>query len=328
MVNLIILSFIFFVALNSFYYYFRSEWPELYFGKNDIQYHLIQTSIGRIVTFRIIPILVISIITGGIYTKITGDIEISKQALLVGGILFAFSKHGKALIQILNNKGIVIMINKPIQILIHIFFLFLTSVLVYFASIFINYPIIQELLPNKTSIIENFWGSTSTIIIGFFLYKLYSSAINSSLDMNQFFRKRRDKLGSKELEYTKIIREYSHKYNASPSLVYATLLVEDLERPKLLRLLENVFYFIFRPKNGTYGIMQVSSKKPIEDIDSIKIAIEKYFKQTNYIDSTDYTNTSTSFNNIIKDYNSDPNFCQLVDLARNQILNDKPKNFN
>ena len=324
MFNLFILSFIFFVALNSFYYYFKSEWPELYFGKNDIQYHVVQGSIGRIVTFRIIPIFVISIITGGIFTKVTGNIEITKQALLVGGLFFAFFKHGKALIQIFYNNGIVIMINKTTQILSHIFFFFLSILFVYIASNFINYPIIQELLPNKASIIENFWGSTSTIILGFFLYKLYTFAINSSLNMNQFFRKRRDKLGSKELEYTKVINEYSHKYNASPSLVYATLLVEDLQRPKLLRLIEN----IFRSKKGTYGIMQVSSKKPIQDIDSIKIAIEKYFKETNYIDSIDYTNTSTSFYNIIKDYNPNPNYCQLVDLARNQILNDKPKNFN
>ena len=57
-------------------------------------------------------------------------------------------------------------------------------------------------------------------------------------------------------------------------IVYAIIIYEEFNRPKLIRTFENVsFYLTKRPH--TLGIMQVRTAKMINDLESIKCGIEK-----------------------------------------------------
>ena len=58
-------------------------------------------------------------------------------------------------------------------------------------------------------------------------------------------------------------------------LLYAIMIYEDYNRPKLYRLVENFLKTICPQKVMTIGIMQVKSKEYITDLESIDLAIEK-----------------------------------------------------
>ena len=58
-------------------------------------------------------------------------------------------------------------------------------------------------------------------------------------------------------------------------MLYAIMIYEDYNRPKLYRLVENFLKTICPQKVMTIGIMQVKSKEYITDLESIDLAIEK-----------------------------------------------------
>ena len=101
-----------------------------------------------------------------------------------------------------------------------------------------------------------------------------------------------------------LIENLSEKNNADPTLVKAICIAENIQRPSWIRRLENILGR-FKPE-ATYGIMQVTSKKPISDKESIKQAIEQFFKDSSHM----------NFNKKIKSverYNSDQKYIFFVE---------------
>lgn len=114
------------------------------------------------------------------------------------------------------------------------------------------------------------------------------------------------------------------------ALIYSVLIYENFNRHKLIRILEKLFFWTGKVK--TSGIMQVSSKKYLSDMDSLKIGaailIDKYeqvFKKT----FEDTENEQHSFHvarrESIKSYNPDRKYIDEVEAIHTELKGIYPK---
>lgn len=311
---IIICALLLFLIIESFYFIFKSEWPEQYFGKNDIQFQLVQRSFLRILTFRFMPLFIIVLFYGAVLFKLTSNYFISQYACLIGGIAYLVYRHGKAIVQIILNKGIKVELNKANQILLHSFFIATNFILIFLTTFIIKLPIIQEAIPSIDGLRDEIWGSAITAYLGILIWEIYKRGIDSShdswIDALESVEK---KLKGKKAKYLNEIIHHSQEFEASAVLIYSTLLVEHLQRPSWFRTLEKIKSTLF--KKGSYGIMQTQSPKPLNDLESIYLAIQDYFQNTRYIDYLDYLDAEEAIKELLKNYNDNPDFVELVLIA-------------
>lgn len=127
----------------------------------------------------------------------------------------------------------------------------------------------ENLLPDFTTIANELW-----IIILIFLFHVTN---NVRLSTNGTIKRKEKYLIAM---VNKFKSKYGHIVDEKVSnehikaLVYAILVIENFNRPRLARWVEYVRYFIFR-KPHTLGIMQYYTPKYISDIESIELGIEK-----------------------------------------------------
>ena len=80
------------------------------------------------------------------------------------------------------------------------------------------------------------------------------------------------------MQYAKNKYKYNNFVNSKNKeinlLVYAIMIYENYNRPKLLRKYDEIKYNIFS-KKGKFGIMQINSNEYINDIESINLTIKK-----------------------------------------------------
>ena len=84
----------------------------------------------------------------------------------------------------------------------------------------------------------------------------------------------------------------------------AVCIAENLQRPPWFRKIESSLS-LFKAE-GTYGVMQVKSKKRLSDEESVIISIRKFFKNTASISNID------SLREIIKKYNGNERYIDIV----------------
>ena len=90
---------------------------------------------------------------------------------------------------------------------------------------------------------------------------------------------------------TELLKKYESKANKNELLkitcvLYAIMIYEDYNRPKLIRALEYVFKFFLPKKTMSLGIMQVRSPKIISNKKSISLALSSIISQFNTSNDT------------------------------------------
>lgn len=137
-------------------------------------------------------------------------------------------------------------------------------------SYFLYVNIIQtkaRLLPDLATIANELW-----IIFGLFVYALFNRVKGSS----PATRNRKEKYIKGKYQ------QYSHKYGEHihdklqnenlETLVYAIMIYENFNRPKIFRMAEHLVFPVF---SKTLGIMQITTDKRINDKESVILAIDK-----------------------------------------------------
>lgn len=127
----------------------------------------------------------------------------------------------------------------------------------------------ENLLPDFTTLANELW-----IIILIFLFHVTN---NVRLSTNGTVQR-------KEKYLTTMVNSFKNKYGSIvdekvsnehiKGLIYAVLVIENFNRPRLARWIEYLRYFITR-KPHTLGIMQYYSFKYINDTESVILGIEK-----------------------------------------------------
>lgn len=159
-----------------------------------------------------------------------------------------------------------------------------------------------NILPDFTTVSNELW-----IIILIFMFQVANN-LRFSQEATQ---KRKDNYLKSRYHYFKklygqLIKDLTQN-EILESIVYAVLIYEDFNRPKIVRQVEN-FKFRLTKKPHTLGVMQVKSDKLISDLESIKLGTEKivnaYKKYLNNPTETDSTYFEWYAKNfIINDYN-------------------------
>lgn len=139
------------------------------------------------------------------------------------------------------------------------------------------------LAPSLPGIVDNLWSALLVAI----LVVLYVDATNQQTMVNENSKTiilKNYVIGSYNsinLKYGPTIQSASLKDKSSKPLIYAVLIYENMNRPELVRKLENFIVKIFRIRLSV-GIAQVKSKTPLSNEQSIRIG-SRILKNTDAI---------------------------------------------
>ena len=164
---------------------------------------------------------------------------------------------------------------------------------------------VNIITPTIQGLTDNIWSALLTVILIEYLRLLYTE---KSIDIEEVIKRSKKNI---EPDVFKMIDYVSTKFKVNPTLLKAICIVENIQRPKWIRKIENI-KAIFR-QTGTYGIMQVKSNHPISDLQSIEIAAKIFFPNT--ADIQNYETTTQK----IASYNDSIQYRDLVIITMNYL---------
>lgn len=128
---------------------------------------------------------------------------------------------------------------------------------------------VESVLPSPQALLEQFW-----ILIILFLYTIFNKINFSREGAEKRIKKYTyHKVSIFNKRYGEIIdKQFSSDFYKA--VVYSIMVYEDFNRPKIARFMERMLFHYSR-KPHTYGIMQVTSSKPLTDEESVIKACEK-----------------------------------------------------
>lgn len=160
----------------------------------------------------------------------------------------------------------------------------------------------ENILPDFTTIANELW-----IIILVFVFQLTN---NIRFSQNGTVRRKENYLKSRyehfKRLYGDLIKDIT-KNEALESVTYAILIYEDFNRPKIIRIIENIKHY-FSNESHTLGVMQVRSDKLINDTESVVLGTNKIvnsynkYVRENTVEGEEIYEWNV-INSIISDYN-------------------------
>ncbi len=182
-----------------------------------------------------------------------------------------------------------------------------------------------NILPDFTTIANELW-----VIILIFLFQLTN---NIRLSQDGTFKRKLNYLKSRfkyfNRLYGKFIKEATQN-EALEAVVFAILIYEDFNRPKVVRILENINQRLTK-KTHTLGVMQVKSDKIISDLESVKLGTEKVIKSyRKYLNNLSKENGEfyeySAYYEIIENYNGSSSYqtevVELISIIKENFYKD------
>lgn len=177
---------------------------------------------------------------------------------------------------------------------------------------------VDKILPDPASLRDEMW-----ILIILFIYSTFNNMVFGRVGTikrkERYLNRTYIHLKSK---YDKTILKECENYFFI-QVVYAIMIYENFNRPKIVRWIENIHFWITK-KPHTLGIMQVTSSKWINDEQSIPLAINKIISDCdNIVD--DYATRKEEFSlrlivrEIASKYNKDDAYVEEVEFLYNTI---------
>lgn len=185
----------------------------------------------------------------------------------------------------------------------------------------------ENLLPDFSNIANELW-----IIIIVFIFTFINQIPFSDFKSNN--RKHhyiKTVLRNIQNRYSEIVTSQTKKNIRLEQIIYAIIIYENFNRPKAFRIIEYISNN-FSSKSRTYGIMQVNSKEPISDLESVqegtRIIVDNFSslipeykkkrterKKEENLNSINYVDHELQ-NKLIKSYNpSNYYISEIIDLA-------------
>lgn len=295
LIQLINSSFLIIIATSLLFAVYRMwelNWPDEYFKSEDKESIFISQTFFRYATFRAVPLIIMILTSVGIVLKSNIPVFSPQFLGLFLGLATAIINDGRAIYHLLiKSPEIKIYRNYAKQILIHLVAIVTLTSLGYLSGYIARYNFYYNLLPNVAEVINNFWTSFFTVL-AIFIYKKMDRRLNIEVKIDNVIKN--SNLGLSQ-ELLKLIEEKARDENANEILVKAICIAENIERPAWFRKFEYLSSLI--AKNGSYGIMQTQTDKPIGDKESINLAIEKYFRNTKYASKEEIEIAIRKYNN-------------------------------
>lgn len=281
-----------------FYSTFKLGWPDIYFSTNEKVALFVSTTSKRYLSFRIFPLLIIILFSVSVLMKEKPVHQLLNAGVLSGAV-YSLSTDGLAIMKlILNNSSIKIFFNRSSQILLHIATIISFSFIGLVAGYISSFKASQNLTPTPQGLVDNVWSAILVAIGVVYITYIFKP---KDMEIEQIFKKSRENIDKSILEE---IKSKSKLYNANPLLVEAICIIENIQRPKWLRKFESTLGKI--KQNGSYGIMQITTKKPMSDVESVDRSIQEFHRGTTYL-----INYKDLYEHI-KKYNNSNEYIDLV----------------
>ena len=171
---------------------------------------------------------------------------------------------------------------------------------------------VDKILPDPESLRDEMW-----ILIILFLYSIFNNMTfgryGSVKRKGKYLNKTYTRLKTK---YNKIISKECDNYFFT-QVIYAIMIYENFNRPKIVRWIEYIRFWVTK-KPHTLGIMQVTSSKWITDEQSIPLAINKIISDCDciiheYAKDKDNFSLETIVGKIAGKYNKDDGYVYEVE---------------
>ncbi|MGH3458038.1 hypothetical protein [Aeromicrobium sp.] len=237
------------VVLRSYFRAFEFNWPEHYFGPDQGLELFVTRSLPRYAVFRLLPVVLALLVAGALASRL----ELARTfTILVSAGLYAAVSIGPDLARSLFGKprkwrivGMNIVLVAGVAA---------AAVIIALAG-----SGADSLVPPAREFVFAIWISVFVFIASKVALVLSSRP------------RVRDLVAEAEGETDKALMERLDE--ADPGgLFRAVAVAEHLNRPKWMRMAER----LLRPRDGTYGLMQMKSAKPISDTESVLLFIDEF----------------------------------------------------
>ena len=273
------------------------RWPESYFAIEDLLSQRVSVSPLRYGFFRFVPILLISGFAAVTSRRAGGY---PWFAALTVAVVHAWVTAGRATVAVVRRSGL---FARRLLVAYHVLLaagIMLVGVVGALIGLTDWFPAVVPSIPELRS---DLWTAMFAAALGAYFVRVTQGRQPSVEDLVRYSR---ENLGA---ELVALTREVASAESADEDLAEAILLVENLQRPKWIRYLERGLGRIL--KFGTYGVMQVRSKAPISDEESIRLAVTQHLSGKP-IPMTQYGPDQDALLRTIRFYNSNPRFVELV----------------
>ena len=285
------------VMLTVAYLAIKSNWPDSYASVSDFGTNLKINRPLSYIAFRLGPVFIL-VLFGSVNLERSGYSVWPYAILLI--LLHGGATVGIASIKLIRSKR---NSRRILQLLILHTMVFFALILAVVSAVVLR-KLLGPLVPDVQTIIPEIWGA---IFVGILATMFYNATSNRIVYSNNIVATQREKIGQSLLNYARL---EAKKAQCDPILLEAIMITESIQRPKWFRRLERIMGLIYR--RGTYGIMQVMSDQPIDDKESIDIAIRDHLDgSSNIVDSEGNYNFEL-LNQYIKNYNPSIAFINQV----------------
>ncbi|MCL4199713.1 hypothetical protein KJZ67_00030 [Patescibacteria group bacterium] len=294
------------------YEYYKIIWPLQYFGPEDKANIFISSSPIRYLSFRLLPTFTAVLLTHSAFFKASlvdeNPLHIASPIFLgfVTMLFYTIHTDGRVLLKLMmKSPDVEIYLNKITQAFIHLIIIGSLIGTGIFAGYLAMNPIVLRFTPDLYGLMDNIWAAFITIILFYEAKKFINRP--KEIDFDIMIKRSASSISPSIIA---LIEEASIKNNADVILVKAICIAENIQRAKWVRRLESMIGIV-KPV-GTYGIMQVHSKKPISDEESVKQAITNFFVGTA---NMDFQGKMKS----VESYNRNQKYLYLVEAIYNFI---------
>lgn len=276
------------VILTVAYLAIKSNWPDSYASVSDFGTNLKINRPISYIAFRLGPVFIIALFVSVNLERSGYSVGLFAVLLILlhGGLTV-----GKASFELMRSKR---NSRRILQLLILHAMVFLALIFAVVLAVILRKSL-EPFVPDVQTIIPEIWGA---LFVGIFATMFYIVTSNRIVYSNNIVAKQQEKIGQSLLNYARL---EAKKAQCDPILLEAIMIAESIQRPKWFRRLERIMGLIYR--RGTYGIMQVMSDRPIDDKESIDIAIHDHLYGSNNIVDSEGSYNFALLDQYIRTYN-------------------------
>jgi hypothetical protein len=158
-----------------------------------------------------------------------------------------------------------------------------------------------DIVPSASDFFSSLWTTAFVAVVAICL--LYATKNRTTLD------KLLQRSQAETRDLTPIALSLAGKHGTDPALVLAIMYAENLQRPHWVRTLERIKGKIWPA--GSYGVMQISSNRPLSDLESVHKAVTERLSGKS-VPHGEYSYDYEELENTLREWNDNDEFVTLA----------------
>jgi hypothetical protein len=286
--------------LHVFFRAVESQWPASYFAIASGPDYAISRSLGRYLTFRLLPLFVVTTFAA---VNLRRDLSAVIVPSLAIGLTHGLVTSGRALLSLLRSgragsHRLVVAMHGAVIVLVT-----LTALIAAEAA-----GRLDAYVPPISTLTSDLWTGLVAGVIGAYAVRVSQAGHVNTLDVLAASR------ASIPWQLWRAVDDLARDHGADPALVRAVMLVENIQRPAWFRRLERVGSRLLGVP-ATIGVMQIEVPSDTSEEDALEQAVRMWFAGVSI--RKDGKLDWKAIDKFGRDYNDDAEF---VDLLGNAVI--------